>query len=73
MRPDSALRAGHGRIVDNAVGIDGEVDHAIGCPEDDLRLRSGHRLIGKHVANYPAAVGRRVIMMRFSPRLNEMT
>jgi hypothetical protein len=50
MRTDRALRPGRRRIVDDAVSINGEVDHAVPRLEKDLRLRSRHRLVGDEVA-----------------------
>ena len=55
MRTDRALRPGRCRIVDDAVSINGEVDHAVPRLEKDLRLRARHRLVGDHVADCPAA------------------
>jgi hypothetical protein len=71
--PDSALRTCGGRILDDALAVDGEVDHAVCRAKEDLRLRSRHGLIGDQVANGSAAVGHRIVMMGLPPRLNEMS
>lgn len=73
MRTNRALRPVRCRIVDDAVSIDGEVDHAVPRLEKDLRLRSRHRLVGDNVADCPAAIGCRVVVMRFTPRLDEVS
>ena len=73
MRTDRALRPGRCRIVDDAISIDGEVDHAVPRLEKDLRLRSRHRLIGDEVTDRPATIGRRIVVVWLSPGLEEMS
>ena len=73
VRSNPAFRSRRSSIVNDAAGIDGEIDHAVGCTKYYLRLRSGHRLIGEKVANCPAAVSGWVVVMRLAPSLDEMT
>lgn len=73
VRPNRALRPSRCRIVDDAVSINGEVDRAVPCLEYYLRLRPRHRLIGDHVTDRPATVGGRIVVMRLTPGLNEMS
>lgn len=67
VRPDRALGTGRGSIIDDAVGIDGEVDHAALCSKNDLRLRPRHCLIGNHIPDGATAVRGRIIVMRLAP------
>ena len=62
VRPNGALRPGGRRIVDDAASIDRKVDHAVPCLEEDLRLRSRHRLIGDEVTDRLSTVGRRIVV-----------
>ena len=45
--PDPALRTCGGRILDDALVVDGEVDHAVCRAKEHLRLRPGNSLIGE--------------------------
>jgi hypothetical protein len=73
MRADRALGPGRRRIIDNAVSINGVVDYAVPRLEKELRLWARHGLVGNHVADCPAAIGRRVIVTRFPPGLDEVS
>lgn len=72
VRADPALRAGRGRIIDYAFGINGKVDHASLRSVEDLRLRSSDGLIGDQISECPPAIGQRIIMVRFAPGLNQV-
>ena len=47
VRADGTLRAGRSCVVDDALRIDREVDHAPSGLKYDLRLRPGNSLIGE--------------------------
>ena len=57
-------------VLDRAVAIDLEVDHAVGHLEEHLLLRL-YGPVGEQVTNCPSAVGQGIVVMRRTLGLDE--